>query len=83
MMTEEEAIAAIYDAMDVLDRHLNDGFMRIDFEREGKDDVVIIKTELMSNLLEFREAYIELMKTDEEREEEREPGDDLIRRNGG
>lgn len=71
-MTEKEAIAAIYDAMDVLDKHLNDGFMRIDIEREGKDDVVIIKTELMSSLLQFQQAYLDSLKTDEQREEEQE-----------
>ena len=72
-MDELRAVSAIREAMDVLDRWFDEGLMRIDIDRDnGSEDVVIIQKSFFDYLLDIREAYLDSLTTDEEKEREKE-----------
>ena len=72
-MDELRAVSAIREAMDVLDRWFDEGLMRIDIDRDnGSEDVVIIQKSFFDYLLDVREAYLDSLTTDEEKEREKE-----------
>ena len=80
-MDELKAVHAIREAMDVLDRWFDEGFMRIDIDRDdGSDDVVIIQKFYFDYPLDIREKYLDSLKTDEDKEREKEELIEVMRK---